>query len=75
MKLNPIKGLLRINWSSRGLRAFDIALAVAALGYGLYKESEILIWIGVAAIVLSLINPMGLIQRGLGSFIRPAGKK
>lgn len=72
MKINPIKGLLRINWSSRGLRIFDLFLAVAALGYGLYEGSQLLIWIGVAAVALSLLNPMGRIQRGLNRFVRPA---
>jgi len=74
MKMNPLGALLRINWSSRGLRIFDLFLAFAALGYGLYEGSELLIWIGVAAVALSLINPMGRIQRGLSRFVRPAGR-
>ena len=74
MRMNPLKGLLRINWSARGLRIFDLVLALGALGYGIYKGSELLVWIGVAAVVLSLINPMGLIQKGLRGFVRPSGR-
>ena len=74
MRMNPLKGLLRINWSSRGLRIFDLALALGALGYGFYRGSELQIWVGVAAVARSLINPMGRIQRGLRGFIRPNGR-
>jgi hypothetical protein len=73
MKMNPLRALLRINWSSRGMRIFDIVLAFAALGYGLYEGSELLIWVGAAAVALSLINPMGRIQRGLNRLVRPRG--
>ena len=72
MRMNPLFVLLRINWSSRGLRIFDLSLALAALVYGVYDGSPLLIWAGVAAVGLSLLNPMGRIQRGLGRFIRPA---
>jgi hypothetical protein len=72
MRMNPLKGLLRINWSSRGLRIFDLALALGALGYGVYIGSELLIWVGVAAVVLSLLNPMGRIQKGVRGFVRPS---
>jgi hypothetical protein len=47
---------------------------VAALVYGLMSGTPLLIWIGVAAIALSLLNPMGRIQRGLARFVKPAGR-
>lgn len=72
MRMTPLKALLRINWSSRRLRIFDLSLALGALGYGLYDGSALLIWVGVAAVALSLINPMGRVQRGLRGFVRPA---
>ena len=75
MRLNPLRGLLRINWSSRTLRIIDLSLALSALGYGLYQGSALLIWCGVAAVAFSLINPMGRIQRGLRGFVRPAGRR
>lgn len=68
--MNPLKTLLKINWSSSRLRVLDFLLAFCALGYGLYHGSEFLIWVGVSAVILSLINPMGRIQRGLKGFIR-----
>lgn len=75
MRLNPLAGLLRINWSGRGLRILDLSLALGALGYGFYQGSALLIWCGVAAVALSLINPMGRIQRGLRGFVRPAERR
>lgn len=65
--------LLRLNWSSRPARIVDLSLAAAALGYGFYDGSRLLIWIGIAAVALSLLNPMGRIQRGLARFRKPAG--
>lgn len=73
MKMNPISTLLRINWSAPGLRAFDLILALGALGYGLYEGSALLVSVGVAAVVLSVLNPMGRVQRGLAKFRKPAG--
>jgi hypothetical protein len=73
MRMNPLSALLRINWSAPGLRAFDLLLALAALGYGLLDGSPLMIGIGVAAIALSLLNPMGRVQRGLAKFRKPAG--
>lgn len=75
MRLNPIRGLLRIDWSSLGMRSFDVLLALAALGYGLFDGSELLIRIGVMALVLSFFNPMGRIQRGLKRLIGPSGRE
>lgn len=75
MKMNPLSTLLRINWSGARLRVLDLALSVAALVYGLMSGTPLLIWIGVAAIALSLLNPMGRIQRGLARFVKPAGRR
>jgi hypothetical protein len=74
MRLNPLFFLLRMNWSSGRMRAFDLAIALLSLGYGLWSGSQLLIWVGVGAVILSLINPMGRIQRGLASFRKPAGR-
>ncbi len=73
MKMNPLATLLRINWSAPGLRAFDLILALGALGYGVYEGSALLVSVGAAAVVLSLLNPMGRVQRGLARFRKPAG--
>jgi hypothetical protein len=73
MKMNPITALLRIDWSGPKLRALDLALALGALGYGLYDGSRLLIWFGALAVFFSLLNPMGRLQRGLARFRRPAG--
>jgi len=75
MSMNPITGLFRINWSSRKMRSLDLSLAIGALLYGLYDGSEILIWIGLAAIVFSILNPMGRLQKGVKGFVKPADKK
>jgi hypothetical protein len=72
MKMNPIGPLLRINWSGRGMRLIDLVFAVGLLVYGLFIESQFLIWAGVASVVLSLLNPMGRLQRGLSGFRKPA---
>jgi len=74
MRLNPLSFLLRMNWSSGRMRAFDLAIALLSLGYGFWSGNQLLIWIGVAAVVLSVINPMGRIQKGLASFRKPAGR-
>jgi len=73
MRMNPLAALLRINWSAPRLRAFDLLLALGALGYGAYQGSALLIWVGVAAVSLSLLNPMGRVQRGLARFRKPSG--
>lgn len=74
MRMNPLSVLLQINWSGRGLRALDLLLALSALGYGLFMGDRLLIWVGVAAVLLSLLNPMGRLQRGLARFRKPAGR-
>jgi len=75
MKMNPISALLRINWSGRGMRLLDLAFAGGILFYGVFTGSQFFIWFGVVSVVLSLINPMGRIQRGLASLRKPASKK
>jgi hypothetical protein len=70
VRRNPLVALLRINWSSPAARTVDLSLAVSALGYGVYDGSPLLIWAGLAAIGLSLLNPMGRLQRGLGRVVR-----
>ncbi len=72
MKMNPIGPLLRINWSGRGMRLLDLSLAAGLLVYGFFTESQFLIWAGVASVALSLLNPMGRLQRGLSGFRKPA---
>jgi len=74
MRMNPLYFLLRMNWSSARMRTFDFALASLSLGYGLWVGSTLLVWIGVAAVMLSLFNPMGRIQRGLASFRKTNGR-
>lgn len=72
MKMNPLTSLLRVNWSSGRMRLFDLGIAIATLLYGLVVWNTLVIWIGMAAIILSLINPMGRIQKGLSGFVKPA---
>lgn len=73
MRLNPLSMFLRMNWSSSRMRAFDLIVALLTLVYGVWSGNQIVLWIGVAAVIMSLINPMGRIQKGLASFRKPAG--
>lgn len=74
MKMNPIKLLLTIDWNARSLRIFDFLLAGLAIAIGLYLDSQIWFWGGVFGFVLSLINPMGRLQKGLFKFRKPRSK-
>jgi hypothetical protein len=74
MKMNPIGIILRINWSGRGMRILDLVFATGLLIYGVVTGVQLLIWLGVASVALSLINPMGRLQRGLARFRKPAGR-
>jgi hypothetical protein len=74
MKMNPLGALLQINWSGRGMRLLDLAFAIGLLVYGVVSGSQLLLWAGVASVALSLLNPMGRLQRGLARFRKPAGR-
>lgn len=74
MKMNPFTSLLRADWNSPKLRAFDFGLAFASAAAGLVFESQLFFWAGVAGIVLALINPMARLQTYLAGFRKPATK-
>ena len=72
MSMNPFKALFKIDWSGRKMRMLDISLAVVGIIVGLAIGSEFWTWVGVAALVMSILNPMGRLQKGVSGFKRPA---
>lgn len=63
MKMNPILGLLKVDWNSPKLRAWDFGAAIACILAGYLIESPITLWAGVAGFVLAVINPMARAQK------------
>ncbi len=71
--MNPLKALLRTDWSSPRMRVLDLILAMGTLLYGYATQEPVLIWLGIGAVLLSLLNPMGRLQRWLRGFVRTPG--
>lgn len=63
MKMNPILGLLKVDWNSPKLRVWDFGAAIACIIAGYALESQFTLWAGVAGLVLAIINPMARIQK------------
>lgn len=63
MKMNPILGLLKVDWNSPKLRAWDFGAAIAFILIGYAIESPLTLWGGVAGLVLAAINPMARMQK------------
>lgn len=68
MRMNPLGGLMKVNWNARGLRAFDYGLALGAIALGFFLDQQWLLWAGIIGLVFAVINPMSRIQRGIQSF-------
>jgi len=68
MKLNPVLGLLKVDWNSPKLRIWDFGTAIAFILIGYAVESPLMLWGGVAGFVLAVINPMARFQKFLFGF-------
>lgn len=73
--MKPFQALFRVDWSSRRLRILDLGLAAGTLLYGLLTGHDLLVWVGVVAVLLALLNPMGRLQRWLRGFVRAPGAR
>lgn len=73
--MKPFQALLRVDWSSPRMRAIDLSFALGTLLYALLTGHEILVWVGLAAVLLSVLNPMGRVQRWLRGFVRAPGAR
>lgn len=75
MKMNPLTGLMKIDWSGRKLRSFDFGLAAVLALAGLFLQVDMLLYVGLAGIAFAVVNPMGRLQRFLQGFRKPAPGK
>lgn len=63
MKMNPIFGLMKVDWNSPKLRVLDFGAAIACVFAGYVIDSPLTLWAGVAGLVLAVINPMARAQK------------
>lgn len=65
-----MQNLTKLDFDTKGMKAFDWALALACLGYGLYAMSAIFIIGGILGCVASWYRPLGKFQKWMDSFVR-----
>jgi hypothetical protein len=63
MKISFLGRLLAIDWSGRYIRVGDYLLSLTGLTVGLFYDQISWIVISCIALLFSIINPMGRIQR------------
>lgn len=65
-----VQKLTKLDFDSKGMKAFDWVLALGCLAYGIYASSAILIVGGVLGCVASYYRPLGKFQKWMDSFVR-----